>query len=106
MSNIDFFNPGDVPQPRDQIKVEKLLAKPYPDGWRVRVTVDITPFQDRPSLELSIQTVAGRSVSSLSVIETMVRHMEFTVHIRGLESPEGDYIALAALYYGDDPSQA
>lgn len=103
MSNIDFFNPQDVPQPRDKIKVEKLEAKPYPDGWRVRVVVDVTPFQERPSLELRVRSTQGRVVSELSVIETMVRHMEFTVHVRGVESPVGDYIAEASLYYGDDP---
>jgi hypothetical protein len=104
MANIDFFNPQDVPQPRDKIKVEKLEPKPYPDGWRVRVIVDVTPFQERPSLEIRVRSAEGRIVSELSVIETMIRHMEFTVHIRGVESPAGNYIAEAALYYGDDPS--
>ena len=105
MSNIDFFNPQDVPQPRDKIKVEKLDAKPYPDGWRVKVIVDVTPFQERPSLEICVRSAEGRVVSELSVIETMIRHMEFTVHVRGVESPAGDYTAEAGLYYGDDPSQ-
>src|SRR5215468_3668001 len=84
MSNVDFFNPREVPQPRDRVKVEKLEAKPYPDGWRVRVVLDVTPFQERPSLEIRVRSADGRVVSELSVIETMIWHLEFTIHIRGI----------------------
>lgn len=105
MADINFFSPTDVPQPHDRIKVERLEARPYPDGWRVRLLVDVTPFQDRPSLEIRVRLQEGRVISELSVIETMVRHMEFTVHIRGVQSPVGDYVVQAALYYGQDPLQ-
>ena len=106
MTNIDFFQSSDIPQPKDKIKVEKLEAKPYPDGWRVKVVVDVTPFLERPSLEIRVRSAEGRLVSEMSVIETMIRHMEFTVHIRGVTSPMGDYVAQAALYYGEDPTQS
>ncbi|HLY28086.1 MAG TPA: hypothetical protein VKQ72_17200 [Aggregatilineales bacterium] len=106
LSNIDFFAPSDVPQPPDKIVVEKLEAKPYPDGWRVRVSVDVTPFQQRPNLEIQVRSAEGRVVSELSVIETMIRHMEFTMHLRGLASPRGSYMLTASLYYGEDPSQS
>ncbi|SRR5258708_1095565 len=105
MSNIDFFNLSDVPQPPEKIIVEKLAATPYPDGWRVKVSVDVTPFQQRPNLEIQVRSREGRVVSELSVIETMIRHMEFTMHLRGLDSPRGSYTLSAALYYGEDPSQ-
>jgi len=101
MSNIDFFEQKDVPQPRDQIKIESLEAKPYPDGWRVRLKIDVTPFQDRPNLEISLKNTEGRQVSQLTVIETMHRHMEFTVHIRGVTTPVGSYTLGVGLYYDD-----
>ncbi|MEP7286257.1 MAG: hypothetical protein ABI947_10870 [Chloroflexota bacterium] len=106
MSNIDFFNPGDIPQPRDNIKVERVDAQPYSDGWRVKVIVDVTPFQERPSLEIRVRSSEGRLVSEMTVIETMIRHMEFTVHIRGVQSPVGHYVIEVDLYYGEDPTQA
>ena len=105
MSNIDFFHSKDVPQPNDKIKIEALTAAPYPDGWRVKITLDLTPFQERPNLEIRVRSQAGRVVSEMSVIETMIRHLEFTVHIRGVESPAGEYVAEAALYYGDDATE-
>jgi hypothetical protein len=105
MANIDFFNPKDVPQPRDLIKIERLEAKPYPDGWRVRVLVEVTPFQERPNLIVRVRSAEGRIVSELSIIETMIRHMEFTVHLRGPSAPAGEYTAAALLYYGEDSSR-
>ena len=100
--DINFFESADVPQPRDKIKIERFEAKPYPDGWRIRIIIEVTPFQERPSLEIRVQTDeqdGKRHVAELSVIETMTRHMEFTVHIRGVPSPVGQYIAEADLYY-------
>ncbi len=106
--DINFYESADVPQPRDKVKIERFEAKPYPDGWRVRIILEVTPFQERPSLEIRVRTdgkdgetgeASARRVAELSVIETMTRHMEFTVHIRGVTSPVGPYIAEADLYY-------
>ena len=101
MNDISFFDAGDVPQPRDKVKIEKLTATPYPDGWRVRIGLDVTPFQERPSLEITIDTADGRPMPQvqLSVIETMHHAMEFTIHLRGLANPVGQYVVRADLYY-------
>lgn len=99
--NIDFFEPKDVPRPRAEIKIERLEAQPYPDGWRVKLTIAVTPFQERPNLEARIKSATGIIVSELSIIETMHRLMEFTVHVRGVQSPVGEYVAEVELYYED-----
>jgi hypothetical protein len=101
--NIDFSESGAVPQPRDKVRIERLEARPYPDGWRVKITIDVTPFQERPSLEIRVRRGENHHIAELSVIETMHRHMEFTVHIRGVSSPAGEYVAEVDLYY-DDPA--
>ncbi len=98
---INFFEPDDVPQPKDRVKIQKLTATPYPDGWRIRIGLDVTPFQERPNLELDLTTAANQSVAQLSIIETMHPRMEFTVHIRGVNDPTGEYILRAELYYED-----
>ncbi|CAG0964335.1 hypothetical protein ARNL5_01175 [Anaerolineae bacterium] len=98
--DIQFFDQSEVPQPRDQIRIEKLTPEPYPDGWRIKVSIEVTPFQERPSLELRIRN-EQRVIAELSIIETMHRHMEFTVHVRGVTSPYGPYWAECDLYYED-----
>jgi hypothetical protein len=101
MSELNFFESTDIPQPRSKIKIESVEATPYPDGWRVKMVIRVTPFQERPSLEIAVETIEGRRVAELSVIETMHRHMEFTIHIRGVPSPAGHYLVKTELYYED-----
>jgi hypothetical protein len=98
--NINFFDPGDVPKPRAEIKIEQFDAQPYPDGWRVKINLEVTPFQERPNLEIRLK-LGERLVAEMSVVETMHRHMEFTMHVRGVPSPVGQYVAEADLYYED-----
>lgn len=99
---LQFVDPQNVPQPRDKVKIERLEASPYPDGWRIKLNVDVTPFQERPSLELRVMRAEDDFlVAELSIIETMHRSMEFTVHVRGVQSPNGSYIAQADLYYDE-----
>ena len=99
MVEINFFEQGGVPQPRNKVKIERFTATPYPDGWRVRINLDVTPFQERPNLEVQVYAADGRSVAQLSIIETMHHVMEFTVHLRGMMSPVGDYRGHADLFY-------
>jgi len=97
--NIELFD--SPPQPRDQVKIVRLDVQPYPDGWRVKINVDVTPFQERPNLEIFVRNTAGKLIASPSVIETMHAKMEFTVHVRGVTTPIGEYTAEAVLYYDD-----
>ncbi len=101
MNSISFFDEKYVPQPRDRVKIERLSAQPYPDGWRVKLGIEVTPFQERPSLEVRLVNSDGREVAELSIIETMHKNMEFTLHIRGVQSPYDEYKLEADLYYED-----
>jgi hypothetical protein len=101
--SIDLY-PQDNPNlvPRDQVRVETLTATPYPDGRRVKVEVTVTPFRERPNLEISVRDADGKIVASASAIGIMNFTVAFTLHLRGIEDPAGDYTAQAQLYY-DDP---
>ena len=97
---INIFNdPNEVPQPKDKIKIERVEATPYPDGFRVHVEIDVTPFRERPNLLIVMLDEAGNNLNELSVIETMHTKMEFTLHIRGKADPAGTYQILVELFY-------
>ncbi len=98
---LNFFESDAVPQPRDKVKITQLSAQPYPDGWRVRIMLSVTPFQERPNLEVEVVTADNKPIAEMSIIETMHHVMEFTVHIRGTQNPAGDYLLRAELYYDD-----
>lgn len=96
--DIFFQDPSDIPLPPGEIRIRELRAEPLPDQRRVRLFIEITPFQKKPNLEIKILTKTGEEAASLSIIEAIDRKMEFTVHIKRI-SPSGEYIASLEVYY-------
>lgn len=99
--DIQFFdtNGNHTPQPNDKIKIEALNVVPYPDRFRIFIEIKVTPFQERPNLLLIARNTDGKVVSELSIIATMHVNMEFTMHLRGMDDPAGDYTMHAELFY-------
>ena len=101
---MDFFLPEDnltraVPE---ETRISALSAQPYPDGHRLHVNIEITPFQKRPIIEVTLLDSNGDEVASTNIVEPMSWKLEFTMHIRGeLSNP---YALSARLYYPDGPS--
>jgi hypothetical protein len=96
--DIFFQDPSDIPLPPEEIRIRELRAEPLPDQRRVRLFIEITPFQKKPNLDIKILTTPGEEAASLSIIEAIDRKMEFTVHIKRV-SPSGEYIASLEVYY-------
>jgi hypothetical protein len=95
-----FFNQDDSKlQPRDRVRIEELTVTAYPDRFRLRIHIQVTPFRERPNLVLVAHDDNDRIVSELSIIETMHADMEFTMHIRNVEDPAGTYTLTADLFY-------
>jgi hypothetical protein len=102
MEEIEFVEPDEIPQPPELVKIESLIAKVYPDGRRVRVDVQLTPFLERPNMEFRVLNSAGDEVASLSIIESMDCQFEMTVHLRGPQ-PVGRHTLRAELFYSPEP---
>ena len=96
--DIFFSDPSEVPLPTDEIRIRKLRVEPYPDGRRVRVYIEVDPFQKRPSAELSITNQEGVEIASASIVESMTRKMEIVMHLRE-NQPQGSYIIHALLFF-------
>ena len=100
MSDINIFNdPNKVPKPKDQIRIESMKAAPYADRFRVYVEVSVTPFLERPNLLLVLRDAHGKNMSELNVIATMHSDMDFTIHIRNVDDPAGEYTLYVELFY-------
>lgn len=101
---MEFFFPEDnleraLPH---ETHITTLTAQPYPDGHRLRVNLQITPFQKRPHIEITLTNGAGDEVASTSIVEPLSWNLEFTMHLRGqLHNP---YTLHARLYYPEGPS--
>lgn len=87
--------------PRDEVRIERVTATPYPDRRRVKIEVDITPFREQPNLEISIRRADGLLAASSSVVAVMHFKVAFNLHLRGMDDPTGDYQVRVQLYYDD-----
>lgn len=91
-----------APLPPEEVRITLLTATPYPDGQRVRVAVEMTPFQIRPWLEFVVSDENGDEVASANVIEPLNYRIELTMHIRKAET-EGKYGLVTRLFYPEKP---
>ena len=101
---MDLFFPEDHlnRMTPEETHIVGLSAEPYPDGYRLRVNIEVTPFQKRPHIEVLLSDADGEEVASTSIVEPMSWKMEFTMHIRGeLNNP---YTLEAKLFYPDGPA--
>ncbi|GAB4579977.1 MAG: hypothetical protein Fur0022_27160 [Anaerolineales bacterium] len=100
--DIFFHDPDDIPLPPSEVRIRTFALQPYPDGRRVRVYLEITPFQKKPSAEVTLFAPNGVPAGNLSIIETIDPRLEMTLHIRGTILP-GRYTARVDLFYQDLP---
>ena len=64
----------------------------------MRVTLEVDPFQKRPNADLVIRDEDGEDVAHTSIVESLERHMEATMHLRGGRQ-SGRFSVHATLYY-------
>lgn len=97
-----FFAEDDLERasPADT-RILALEAEPYPDGERVRVNLQMTPFQTRPHIEVTVTDAHGDEVSTASIVEPMGWNLEFTMHLRGATG--GPFKIESRLFYPDGP---
>ena len=102
---MDFFFPEDhldrmTPEETD---ITSLSVEPYPDGRRLHVNIEMTPFQKRPHLDVTITNGDGEEIASANVVEPLNWKIEFTMHLRG--ELKNSYTLEAKLFYPDGPSK-
>jgi hypothetical protein len=104
---MDFFSPEDNLQRMapEETRITSLRAEQYPDGRRVHVNLEITPFQKRPYIEVALFNGNGDEVASATIVEPMTWKLEFTMHLRGERSEyRNPYTVEAKLFYPDGPN--
>jgi hypothetical protein len=101
--DLFFQDPSVIPLPPEEVRIREVSVKPYPDGKRVRLRIELDPFQKRPSLEMTILNARLEPVAQARVIETMAHTLELTLHLRE-EQTDGEYTLHCLLYYQDSLS--
>jgi hypothetical protein len=97
---IQFHNSSQVPLPPGETRIRALSAEPWPDGRRVAVDVQITPFQQRPDLRIHIYDAQNQKVASMGAIQILQHQIGFTLHLRHAQT-SGKYRVVVDLAYPD-----
>jgi hypothetical protein len=81
---MEFFltNPDVQRLPPPETRVLNMRAEPYPDGKRVRVVIELTPFQENPYLNITLSNPVGEIVAEASIVEPATWILELNLHIR------------------------
>jgi len=86
-----------------------LRVEPYPDGRRLRVSLNVTPFQIKPFIDLNVTDPDGKIIATTSIVEPVAWKLELTMHIKKTITAKnvkesdlrGGYTLSAVLSYPD-----
>lgn len=104
---MDFFlqDPNEVRLPPEEVRLLNMDATPLPGNRRVKVHLELTPFKKRPNVEVTITAPSGKRAAYSNILETMLRKLEFTMHLRQVE-PGVEYTIESVVYYQQLPEPA
>lgn len=106
MQPINFYDDSEMRgRPRAEVRLNQLGIYVYEDGRRIAVGFNITPFRERPSIEVTVTNARGEPAGSMSIIEAMTPNFNVTMHLRD-RNPTDRYEIQATLYYpspGEEP---
>jgi hypothetical protein len=95
---LSFVDSNEAPVPPEDVRVRELKVEPYPDGKRLALDMDVTPFQEAPDIAIRIQDQDDHLIASTDVVEARDPTMRLTIHIRG-STPKGLLTAVVEVHY-------
>lgn len=95
--NIFLSDPDEERLPPEEVRLREMQVVPYPDSGRVKIFLELTPFMKRPSVEVTITGKSGRAART-SILESMTRKLEFTMHLREFEAGSENTLEVTVYY--------
>ena len=103
--DIQFFDdPLEAPKSREDVRLKELGLYVYEDGRRVAVGFNLTPFIERPCIEVQVVNARGEKAGWLNVIDTLDANFSLTMHMRD-GRPTELYEVTAVVYYQTPESE-
>lgn len=96
--DIFFQDPNEIRLPPEEVRLRELQVTPQPNGSKVKIYLELSPFKKRPNVEVTITAASGKEVAHASILEAMLHKMEFTMHLRE-PVPGSQYNIETTIYY-------
>ena len=96
---IHFFDdPQNQPRSREDVRIKQVGLFIQEDGRRLNFGLELTPFLERPCIDVDISNAEGKLAGSLSVIEQDTPNFSLMMHLRDKAAAD-PYQLRVAIYY-------
>ncbi|MCL5273471.1 MAG: hypothetical protein M1434_01845 [Chloroflexi bacterium] len=79
--DLYFVENNGARAPADPVRITDYRVMPWPDGTRVTVEMGLTPFKVFPAMDISILSIQGEVVRSISLVGAVERRPSPTLHL-------------------------
>jgi len=97
--DIELGQGSDVPRMPSDVRFRRVTAEPFVDRQRVKLTYELSPFLQRPNVEILLEGPPGTVLGAVTIIETMDSRFSLTVHLRADPPAEGRFDVISTLGY-------
>jgi hypothetical protein len=95
---ITFFeDPLKRGKAKEEVRFKQIGLFVYDDRRRVAVGFDITPSQERPSIDIEVVNANGDYAGSMQIVDIVESNFTLTLHLRDQDAT--DLYQLTALLY-------
>jgi hypothetical protein len=100
--DIFFNDPNVVRLPPEEVRLREVRIMVQADTGRVKIHLELTPFQKRPNITVSITSASGKEAARATILETMLTRLELTMHLREPD-PGSEYSVETTVFYQKIP---
>ena len=93
-----FFDPDNQPRSREDVRIKQIGLFVHDEGRRVTFGLELTPFLERPCIDVEITNADGQQAGMLSVIEQVTPNFSLVLHLRD-EERRDPYRLRTVIYY-------
>jgi hypothetical protein len=93
-----MHDPNELRLPPEEVRLREVKVTTQANDSRVKIYLELTPFIERPNVDVTITGVSGKEVAHTSVLETMLSKLELTMHLREPEQGS-EYNIETTVYY-------
>jgi hypothetical protein len=93
-----FFDPNDQPRSREDVRIKQIGLFVHEGGRQVTFGLELTPFLERPCIDVEITNAEGEQAGMLSVIEQVTPNFSLVLHLRDDERQD-PYRLRTVIYY-------
>ena len=97
---LPLVDPSETPVPPEEVRIRSVSVRPYSDRRRLGITLEVTPFQESPDIDVVAKNEQGDVIASASIIGAVANRLSLTLHLR-IHPPSGRGRIWVALKYQD-----